>query len=238
MLLLLSRSNQNAMKIPASVSSNTLVLRKPSYYGHTLTSVGHPAPGRTLHHSFIASSPSSCNAQHENHQEVIISICQDFILSMESQWSGLLLQANEYGPVLHQFVSELKKLITTKPETAHLFPGVKHLKHGSQDHHFLKSVQGILEQNLDETDFGLDQFADALCVSKSRLYRKLIELTGSRPNELIRHYRLLRARTMLKDEAGSIKEIAYGCGFSNLSYFAKCFREHFGVLPSEVHKLS
>jgi AraC-like DNA-binding protein len=223
------------MKHIASQNSSSLLTKKPTHHGPTMTTIDIPSPNWLKKDFFYRPAHSVKNASHENHLEVI-SICQDFILSMESQWAGLLLQANEYGPVLHSVVSELKKLLATKPDLASFFPRTIHLKHGSKDHQFLMNVQGILEQNLEEAYFGLDEFADALCVSKSRLYRKLIELTGCRPNELIRHYRLLRARTMLIDKTGSIKEIAYRCGFSNLSYFAKCFKEQFGVLPSEVQK--
>jgi AraC-like DNA-binding protein len=223
------------MKHIASQNSSTLLTRKPTRHGSTMTTIGIPSPTWLKNDSLYPPAHAIKSASHENHPEVM-SICQDFILSMESQWGGLLLQVNDYGPVLHHVISELKKLIATKPNLASFFPGTTHLKHGSNDHQFLMSVQGILEQTLEDSDFGLDQFADALCVSKSRLYRKLKELTGSRPNELIRQYRLLRARTKIMDKTGSIKEIAYQCGFSNLSYFAKCFREQFGVLPSEVQK--
>ncbi len=224
------------MKHIAIQNSNTLLTRKPTRHDPSMTSFSIPSPNWLKKDSFYPPAQSAKNESNEHHLEVI-SICQDFILSMESQWSGLL-HANEYGPVLYHIISELKKLLATKPDIASFFPGTSNLKHGSKDHQFLMTVQGILEQNLEEPDFGVDQFADALCVSKSRLYRKLLELTGHRPNELIRQYRLLRARTMITDKIGSIKEIAYRCGFSNLSYFAKCFREQFGVLPSEVLKLT
>lgn len=92
----------------------------------------------------------------------------------------------------------------------------------------------VLEKHLDDPAFGMAEFADALCVSKSKLYRTITELTGSGPNELIRNYRLSRAAVMLQEGSCSVKEVAYQCGFSHLSYFAKCFRKKYGKLPSEM----
>jgi len=71
-------------------------------------------------------------------------------------------------------------------------------------------------------------------MSNIQLYRKLKALTGSTPNDLIRNMRLERAGSLLRQRGGNVAEIAYQVGFNNLSYFAKCFREKFGLTPKQV----
>ena len=67
-----------------------------------------------------------------------------------------------------------------------------------------------------------------------QLYRKVKALTGRSPVELLRTARLQRARQMLLTTDKNISEIAYEVGFSAPSYFTKCFRDEFGISPSEL----
>jgi AraC-like DNA-binding protein len=91
----------------------------------------------------------------------------------------------------------------------------------------------VIEQYLDDTSFSVDILASEMAMSNTQLYRKLKSLTGFTPNELIRNTRLERAASLLRQRAGNVADIAYQVGFNNLSYFSKCFKEKFGVSPSE-----
>jgi AraC-like DNA-binding protein len=71
-------------------------------------------------------------------------------------------------------------------------------------------------------------------MSRSQLHRKLSALTGFSPNEVIRNMRLERAKQLLEQKAGNASEIAYMTGFNSPAYFAKCFKDYFGLTPSEV----
>lgn len=102
----------------------------------------------------------------------------------------------------------------------------------SRDDEFIIKLRQLLEDNLSETDFNVKKLSGNLNISTTHLYRKLKALTGLSPVEFIRFFKLQKACELLSNSNLSIKEIGYGLGFNNLSYFVKCFREQFEVTPS------
>jgi YesN/AraC family two-component response regulator len=102
----------------------------------------------------------------------------------------------------------------------------------SIDQKFLEEVLALLEGNYWDSDFGVPQLQEAMAMSKTQLHRKLKALTNEAPGELLRNFRLKRAAQLLSQKADSVTQIAYKVGFNNLSYFAKCFKELYGVAPS------
>ena len=106
----------------------------------------------------------------------------------------------------------------------------------SKDDEFIVRLRQLLEDNLSETDFNVKKLSSDLNISTTHLYRKLKALTGLSPVEFIRTFKLQKACEQLSTTNYSIKEIGYGMGFNNLSYFVKCFREQFGVTPSAFRK--
>ena len=104
----------------------------------------------------------------------------------------------------------------------------------SVEDRFLQQVIGCIKNRLADEALSVDQLAREVGYSRSQLTRKVKALTGKTPNKLISEMRLHEARRLLRKRAGSVSEIAYSVGFSNLSYFAKSFRSEFGSLPSEV----
>lgn len=71
-------------------------------------------------------------------------------------------------------------------------------------------------------------------MSQSTLTRKIRKMLNTSPNNYIRIKRLTIAAKLLKDSHGNnISDIGYAVGFSSLSYFAKCFKEHYGMTPTE-----
>ena len=73
-------------------------------------------------------------------------------------------------------------------------------------------------------------------MSSTHLYRKLKSLTHLSANEIIKRYRIKKASPLLKNKEGNISEIMYEVGFSNLSYFSKCFKTEFGVTPKKYQQ--
>ncbi len=102
----------------------------------------------------------------------------------------------------------------------------------SIDQKFLEQLLELLEINHPDSDFGVPQMQDALAMSKTQLHRKLKALTNESPGELLRNFRLKKAAQLLSQKVDSVTQIAYSVGFNNLSYFAKCFKELYGVAPS------
>jgi len=70
-------------------------------------------------------------------------------------------------------------------------------------------------------------------MSRASLYRKITSLSGQAPGKFIRAYRLKRSVDLLKSDYSSITDVAFKVGFSNATYFTKCFKEKFGSLPSD-----
>ncbi len=100
------------------------------------------------------------------------------------------------------------------------------------DQKFLEQLLTLLEDKFSDPDFGVPQMQDDLAMSKTQLHRKLKALTNEAPGELLRNFRLKSAAQLLAQKADSVTQIAYKVGFNNLSYFAKCFKELYGVAPS------
>ena len=97
---------------------------------------------------------------------------------------------------------------------------------------FLKDVQTVIESKLDETTFSVSDLSQSLEISESTLRRKVQQITGLPPKLYIRQMRLNKAKELLENDAGTVYEIAGIVGFGNPAYFAKCFQEQFGIVPS------
>ncbi|MBU1678320.1 MAG: response regulator [Bacteroidetes bacterium] len=104
------------------------------------------------------------------------------------------------------------------------------------DEIFLHKVLDSIETHLSDIHFNVEEFRNELGFSKVQFIRKIKSLTGKSPNQFLRNYRLQRAAQLIKQDFGSISEIAYKVGFDNLNYFAKCFKEQFGCTASEYKK--
>lgn len=98
-------------------------------------------------------------------------------------------------------------------------------------HPFLQQLYAALDQQLDKPDFGVDELADAVHLSRMQLHRKLKTLTSLSTTEFIRSYRLKQAMTLLTNGL-SVTQTAYAVGFANPTYFSQRFREQFGNPPS------
>ncbi|NUM64744.1 response regulator [candidate division KSB1 bacterium] len=103
----------------------------------------------------------------------------------------------------------------------------------STDERFLNRVKEAVEKNLGDEEFSVEDLGREVGMSRVQLHRKLKALTNQSAGEFILSMRLQRAVDLLKQNAGTVAEIAYMIGFNTPNYFAKCFRKQFGCSPSE-----
>ncbi|MEO6611934.1 MAG: nickel-binding protein [Chitinophagaceae bacterium] len=99
------------------------------------------------------------------------------------------------------------------------------------DEELLKGLFAQLEAHWQEPDFDAEDYCKAMTMSKSQLYRKTIALTGLSPNSLLKDFRLERAKELLKKKRFNIAQVTFETGFSSPSYFTKCFKKKYGLLP-------
>lgn len=97
---------------------------------------------------------------------------------------------------------------------------------------FLSMTLQIIEKNMSNPDFSVENLAQELLLSRTGMYKKILMYTGKTPNEFIRSIRLKRAAQLLEKSNQNITEIAYMVGFSNPKYFTRCFKEEYDMLPS------
>jgi len=100
-----------------------------------------------------------------------------------------------------------------------------------QDESLLESLYSKLEENWQNAEFDVDQYCKEMAMSKSQLYRKTISLTGMSPNILLKEFRLEKAKQLMKKQHYNIAQITFDSGFTSPSYFTKCFKKKFGLLP-------
>lgn len=101
------------------------------------------------------------------------------------------------------------------------------------DEKFVKKVMNVVEAHISDPEFNVEVLASEIGMSSAHLSRKLKTLTQFSANEIIKKYRIKKASLLLENKAGNVSEVMYDVGFSNLSYFSKCFREEFGVTPKD-----
>ncbi len=106
------------------------------------------------------------------------------------------------------------------------------------DRDFIQKLLSIIHRRIGDTTLNVETLASEVFLSRSQLYRKTKALTGLNVNEFIRKIRLEEAKKMLEAGNVNISEVCYAVGFSSPSYFSKCFKELFGILPTEVVKVS
>ena len=103
----------------------------------------------------------------------------------------------------------------------------------SPDDRFLKKAMEVVEKNIANADFDIENFAAEVGVSRMQLYRKFSALTNMTVKEFVKSIRLKRATQLLLEKKMTITEIAFAVGFKDLSHFRKCFHREYGMSASE-----
>lgn len=101
------------------------------------------------------------------------------------------------------------------------------------DERLIMKVMEVADARLSDQHFTVANLGKEIGMSRPQLYRRILDLTNISPNDLIRELRLKKAESLIRRNDQNISEIALEVGFSNPSYFSKCFYDRFGVLPSQ-----
>jgi ligand-binding sensor domain-containing protein/signal transduction histidine kinase/DNA-binding response OmpR family regulator len=104
------------------------------------------------------------------------------------------------------------------------------------DEIFLEKINEIIENNITNVDFSVEDLSQKISMSRSNLHRKLKGISGLAPNDFIRLIKLKKAVKFMTEGETRINEICYLVGFNTPSYFAKCFQKQFGILPKDFKK--
>jgi DNA-binding response OmpR family regulator len=173
-----------------------------------------------------------------NHIPVILLTAK---AARENKLEGLETGADDY--LVKPFDEEelkvrIKNLISIREKLQLKFQGEislkpKEIKAPSVQQKFLDELKEIIEENIDNEQFGMEDLQKGIGMSRSQIHRKLKALTAQSATTFIRNYRLHRAVDLLNQDAGNITEIAYQVGFNSQTYFSSCFQELFGCSPSE-----
>lgn len=132
---------------------------------------------------------------------------------------------------VHQLIS-LKRNIEQKVKYEYISTP-KEEQSFSQSEKFLTTVTDIIEDNLSDPEFNVNVLSEKAGMTQKFLYRKITKLTGMTTVEYIRTIRLKKAAMLLSDNKFAVSEVMYMVGFSNQSYFSKCFSQYFGVTPQQ-----
>jgi len=135
-------------------------------------------------------------------------------------------------------VLRVKNIVDSRAKLRHKFRNEislepKSIAITSTDAQFIEKVLKVVDKNIKEENFDIEALSKELNVSVRQLHNKLTALTDMSPGEFIRIYKLKRAAETLLKKHATISEIAYEFGFSNPKYFSKCFRQLFGMTPTE-----
>ena len=138
-------------------------------------------------------------------------------------------------------LARIENLLKQRKLLKHLFQGSKEVEQEIAESHledrdkqFLKQLHSIIQKNLSDSEFGVEDIGKQIGLSRVQLYRKVKAMTGSSVVDLLRKARLAKAKRLLESRSMSVSEVAYDVGFSAPSYFTKCFKDEFGMLPGDV----
>jgi signal transduction histidine kinase/ligand-binding sensor domain-containing protein/DNA-binding response OmpR family regulator len=180
----------------------------------------------------------------DNRTSLIPVILLTALTGEEQQLRGLETGANDYMTKPFNFeilLSKIRNLLVQQATARKTFtkqveasPSLPRVE--STDEKFIRQALELVEKNMANPDFSVEEMSRELFISRVALYKRLLALTGKTPIEFIRSVRLKRAAQLLEKSRQTVSEVAYEVGFNNPKYFSRYFKAEFGVLPSAYQK--
>lgn len=161
----------------------------------------------------------------------------------EQQLTGLQTGANDYMTkpfnfeILH---SKIKNLLTQQDSFKKTYQKQVQVQASeviteSADDKFIQQALTVIEKNISNPEFSVEEMSREMFMSRVALYKKLFALSGKTPIEFIRAIRLQRAAQLLEKNEMTVAEVAYEVGFNNPKYFSRYFKQEYNILPSSYH---
>lgn len=162
------------------------------------------------------------------------------IAGEEQQLKGLETGANDYMTKPFNFeilLSKIKNQLAQQKQLKKTYQKQVEVKLSdvvieSADEKFMQQALALVEKNISEADFSVEDMSREMFISRVALYKKLLALSGKTPIEFIRQIRLKRSVQLLEKSKMTVAEVAYEVGFNNPKYFSKYFKAEYGKLPS------
>jgi DNA-binding response OmpR family regulator len=159
-------------------------------------------------------------------------------IELESRLHGLELGADDYLTKPFEFRElqlKIHNLLFSRAKLVNkLSPNLGQQDFFSQDELFLKKLNLLLENRIEDSKLRTDELAIQLHMSLSTFNRRIKNVIGKSPNQYLREFRLKRARAMIRLNYGNLSEIAGKTGFSSLSYFSTSYKQYFGENPKDA----
>lgn len=181
------------------------------------------------------------NDQRTSHIPIILLTAK---IEEENKIKGLKVGADDYiyKPfTTNSLLIRIQNLIELRRNLRNRYSGKvkispKELTTSSGEEKFLQRVQNIVDNELMDVNFTIEDFCKNIGMSRMQLHRKLTAITGLSTSAFIRDQRLKKAEQKLKSGDENISEIAYSVGFSSPSYFIRCFKETYHMTPKEYQE--
>ncbi|MGZ3925659.1 MAG: two-component regulator propeller domain-containing protein [Mucilaginibacter sp.] len=162
------------------------------------------------------------------------------LIGEETQLKGLETGASDYMTKPFNFeilLSKIKNILSQQEHMRKTYqkqvdasPTEMHVD--SPDELFIKKVLLLIDSNISNPNFSVEELSDEMFVSRYTLYKKILMMTGKTPNELVRQMRLKRAAQLLETGHLTISQIGHKVGFKSQKYFVKAFKAEFDTIPS------
>ena len=135
-------------------------------------------------------------------------------------------------------LARVENLMVQKVQRQQLFKNEievapKDITISSLDERLIKKALELIETNINNSEYSIEDLSSDMAMSRSNLYRKIHSITGQTPTDFIKNIRLKKAAELLKEGGLTVVEVAYTVGFNTPSYFTKSFKKMFGVLPTQ-----
>lgn len=140
--------------------------------------------------------------------------------------------------VIDNLMDQQNKMKKLYRGTSNSILTIKDISLPASEKSFLERMMTLFEKKYGDINFGIEQLSDELCLSRVQVYRKIKAITGESPGDLLRIFRLEKAKILLKKSSSNVGEISEKVGFGNQSNFSKNFKKYTGISPSDyINKL-